>query len=159
MGNFALTMGLLPALIAGAKAKPFKSRVINLTSLMHAYANTDFDDINYNKKPYCKWEAYAASKGDAVLFSIGLNNRYANQGVNSSAVMPGAIRTNLFAKNSGEDSLDGIKKMGWLDENGNINLEEKSIEAGAATSGNIFFIAINKVLSQVKIHSLGCNLT
>ena len=130
MGHFALTMGLLPALKAGAKAKSRKSRVINLSSIAHAMANVDFNDINFKNKPYNKWESYGQAKGCNVLFSVGLTNRFANEGVFSNAVMPGVIMTNL-QRNMDHDEW---AQLGWLDENGNLKFELKTVQSGASTS-------------------------
>jgi len=130
MGHFALTLGLLPALKAGAKAKARKSRVVNLSSIAHGMANVDFNDINFKNKPYNKWESYGQAKGCNILFSVGLTKRFANEGIFSNAVMPGVIMTNLQRNMDHEE----WEQLGWLDENGNLKIELKTVASGASTT-------------------------
>lgn len=130
LGHFALTVGLLPALKAGYKVVGKKSRVINVSSIAHAVSDVDFNDINFRTRDYDDFVSYGQSKTCNILFSVELTRRYAEQGVVSNALMPGAIMTNL-QKHMNKD--DWIKK-GWMDENGNILFNLKTIEAGASTS-------------------------
>ena len=51
-GHFALTLDLVPALKEGAKKLGKKSRVINVSSLLHMNSDIDFDDINFKKRAY-----------------------------------------------------------------------------------------------------------
>ena len=57
-GHFALTVGLLPALISGAKKIGKNSRVVNLTSIAHARADVDVSDINFKNREYDPWVSY-----------------------------------------------------------------------------------------------------
>lgn len=130
LGHFALTMGLLPALKAAYKATGRNSRIVNLSSIAHAMSDIDFNDINFKNRDYEEFVSYGQSKTCNILFSIGLTKRYASEGVYSNAVMPGAIQTNLQRHMDREDWI----KRGWMDENGKMSFEFKSIEAGASTS-------------------------
>jgi len=130
LGHFALTIGLLPSLIAGAKAVGRKSRVISLSSIGHTLSDIDFNDINFKNRPYVPFLSYGQAKTCNSLFAVGLNKRYANQGVVSNAVMPGFIMTNL------QQHMDEseYEKWGMKDSQGNLLVKMKSIEAGASTS-------------------------
>lgn len=130
LGHFTLTLGLLPALKDAAKFSGRKSRVINLSSVAHAFSNVDFEDVNFKKRAYDPWAAYGQSKTANILFSVELTRLYANEGILSNAIMPGCIETGL-QKYIRDDEL---KKFGWKDENGNINPNIKSVEQGASTT-------------------------
>jgi len=118
VGHFALTTGLLPALKAAKN-----SRVVNVSSTAHARADFDFNDYNYKNQEYDPWMSYGKSKTANVLFSIGLTDRYKNDGIYSNAVMPGVILTNLLRHN--EEMKSGMSERFK-------NL--KTIEGGASTS-------------------------
>jgi NAD(P)-dependent dehydrogenase (short-subunit alcohol dehydrogenase family) len=66
-------------------------RVVNLSSLGHQIAPVDFDDPNFERRPYDKWVAYGQSKSANVLFTVAL----AARGVQAFAVHPGEILTGL----------------------------------------------------------------
>src|SRR6516225_3354851 len=57
LGPFLLTVLLIPALRKGAP-----SRVVNLSSVAHEFSDVDWDDLNYQSRPYDKFEAYGQSK-------------------------------------------------------------------------------------------------
>ena len=131
LGHFALTVGLMPALKEGARQLKKKSRVINVTSTLHALSKVDFQDINFkNGRDYNDFVSYGQSKTCNCLFSLGLTKPFSNDGIVSYSVMPGAIRTNLGRYMSPEDWV----KRGWVDENGKPLITMKSVEAGASTS-------------------------
>ncbi|XP_065643443.1 probable oxidoreductase [Hydra vulgaris] len=131
LGHFALTIGLLPALKEGAKLMCKKSRVINVSSIAHAYANIDFNDIHFTKgREYEAFVSYGQSKTCNCLFSLALTKRYFDDGIASNSVMPGVIMTNLQRY----ISTDDLKKKGVIDSNGKPLINLKSVEAGASTS-------------------------
>ena len=51
-GHFALTMDLIPALKEGAKQSGKNARVVNVSSIAHAMAPVDFDDIHFKTRQY-----------------------------------------------------------------------------------------------------------
>ena len=152
IGHFALTVGLLPALKEAAKITGKNARVVSLSSLAHARSNVDFADVNFKTREYDPWVSYGQSKTANVLFSVGLTQRYAKDGIYSNAVMPGGnIISNLFKFHSKKFHsfylYQGIMtnlqknvpreeqiKRGWIDENGNIDSRFKTVEQGASTS-------------------------
>lgn len=96
LGHFLLTNLLIDALKAGAP-----SRVVNLSSFFHEFAigrkgDIHFDDLNYDRRPFDSWEAYAQSKLANLLHARELARRLAGTGVTTASVNPGFVRTNLF---------------------------------------------------------------
>ena len=96
LGHFLLTNLLTDALKAGAP-----SRVVNLSSYYHEFAmgrkgEIHFDDLNYHRRPFDTWEAYAQSKLANLLHARELGRRLAGTGVTTASVNPGLVRTNLL---------------------------------------------------------------
>ena len=91
VGHFALTLGLIPALIEGFKQSGKKSRVVNVSSLAHAYSDIVYDDINFKNREWTIFAAYGQSKTANILFSVALNHFYSDKGIVSNALMPGNV--------------------------------------------------------------------
>ena len=96
LGHFLLTNLLLDGLKAGAP-----SRVVNLSSYFHEFAmgrkgEIHFDDLNYERRRFDTWEAYAQSKLANLLHARELGRRLAGTGVTTASVNPGFVRTNLL---------------------------------------------------------------
>ncbi|WP_017664595.1 SDR family NAD(P)-dependent oxidoreductase [Porphyrobacter sp. AAP82] len=89
-GHFALTGELFP-LIEKGHAK----RIVNLSSRGHHFAPVDFEDPFFERRAYDPWTSYGHSKTANVLFSVGIEARYAVLGIHAYAVHPGGIQTNL----------------------------------------------------------------
>ncbi len=122
LGHFQLTARLWPAL---RKAKG--ARVVELTSRGHRRAGVDFDDPNFERRPYDKWVAYGQSKTANALFALALDKRGEALRVRAFSVHPGAILTELTRSMSEEEvraSVAAAKEVSPL----------KTIEQGAATS-------------------------
>ena len=112
LGHFVLTKGLLPALLAADSP-----RVVSLSSIGHRRGGVNFEDINFEKTPYEKWTAYAQAKTANALFALGLDMKYADQGLRAFSVHPGGIMTPLQRHLQNEEMI----ALGWLDENGNLS--------------------------------------
>ncbi len=125
IGHFALTTGLLSALKAAGNA-----RVVSLSSIGHRRSDIDFDDINFERRPYEPFLGYGQSKTANALFAVGLTRRHANDGITSNAVMPGGIMTGLQKHMPHEEKV----ALGWIDESGTPNPRFKNTAQGAATS-------------------------
>jgi NAD(P)-dependent dehydrogenase (short-subunit alcohol dehydrogenase family) len=123
LGHMLLTCLLAPALQKG-------SRVVELSSIGHRRSPVKFDDPNFEKTPYDKWEAYGQSKTANALFAIELNRRLEPKGINAYAVHPGGIMTNLQRDMPKEE----IRAFGWVDEHGNTREGFKTPAGGAATA-------------------------
>lgn len=129
-GHFELTRGLIPALIEGYKTSGRYSRVINVSSLLHAMSDINYEDINFKSREYDQFVSYGQSKTANVLFSVGISEKYRNKGIVSNAVMPGIISTGLQRHMNEEEWI----KRGWMDKDGKFAFKFISIEQGAATS-------------------------
>ena len=112
LGHFVLTKGLLPALLAADSP-----RVVCLSSIGHRRGGVNFEDINFENTPYEKWTAYAQAKTANALFALGLDMKYAGQGLRAFSVHPGGIMTPLQRHLQNEEMI----ALGWLDENGNLS--------------------------------------
>jgi NAD(P)-dependent dehydrogenase (short-subunit alcohol dehydrogenase family) len=90
IGHFALTLGLHRALAAANGA-----RVVSVSSSGHLFSPVIFDDLHYDFVPYTPICAYGQSKSATALLSVAITQRWANDGVLSNALNPGAIATGL----------------------------------------------------------------
>ncbi|TPV97201.1 MAG: SDR family NAD(P)-dependent oxidoreductase [Myxococcales bacterium FL481] len=109
MGHFALTRGLRPLL-----EKREGARVIALSSTAHKVSDIRWDDIQFEREPYNKWQAYGQAKTANALFANALSRRVRERGVFAFAVHPGGIFTPLQRHLPQEEMI----ALGWLDENG-----------------------------------------
>ncbi|MDP9792801.1 NAD(P)-dependent dehydrogenase (short-subunit alcohol dehydrogenase family) [Catenuloplanes nepalensis] len=90
LGHFALATGLHGALAAAGGA-----RIVALSSAGHHVAPVDFDDIDFENRPYDPWVAYGQAKTATVLFTVEATRRWAADGIHANAVSPGGVMTNL----------------------------------------------------------------
>ncbi|MDB5099061.1 MAG: oxidoreductase [Cyanobacteria bacterium RYN_339] len=130
LGHFQLTARLWPALTAAHGA-----RVVSVSSRATHRGGVDFEDPNFEHRPYDKFVAYAQSKSANVLFAVALDRRGAAHGVRAFALHPGGILTDLIRFMSEEDlQRVGVTKGA----DGQLSLPAgdayKTIEQGAATT-------------------------
>jgi len=95
LGHFLLTDLLLDRLKASAP-----SRVVIVSSCYHDIAMgrkgvIDFDDLQFERRKYDGWAAYAQSKLANVLHAKELARRLEGTGVTAVSLHPGWVRTNL----------------------------------------------------------------
>src|SRR6202167_3641200 len=88
LGHFVLVNRIASLLRPG-------SRLVNLSSAGHRYADVDLDDPNFERTPYSEFIAYGRSKTANVLFAVEFDRRHKARGVRAAAVHPGGIRTEL----------------------------------------------------------------
>ncbi|MET9628490.1 oxidoreductase [Lentzea sp. NPDC006480] len=88
LGHAALTWLLLPAL----RQRP-GARVVTVASLAHQYGRMDFDDPNWERRPYGYRSSYGMSKLANILFARELDRRASD--VTSIAAHPGVTATDL----------------------------------------------------------------
>ncbi|MDB5554291.1 MAG: putative short-chain dehydrogenase/oxidoreductase [Rhizobium sp.] len=130
LGHFQLTVRLWPALKAAHGA-----RVIALASLGHHFGSVDFDDPNFERRPYDPRISYGQSKTANVLFAVGADRRGEPDNIRAFALHPGGIvATNLVR----HVPTELIKASGYVDEDGNPRIDPernmKTIAMGAATT-------------------------
>ncbi|WP_434448561.1 oxidoreductase [Lentzea sp. E54] len=88
LGHAALTWLLLPAL----RQRP-GARVVTVSSLMHRAGRIDFEDPNWERRPYSLQGSYGQSKLANILFARELERR--SPDVTSIAAHPGMTVTEL----------------------------------------------------------------
>jgi NAD(P)-dependent dehydrogenase (short-subunit alcohol dehydrogenase family) len=88
LGHFALTNLLLPHVTG---------RVVTVSSSVQQIGAIDFADLNWERKRYRPWRAYAQSKRANLLFTTELQRRLTQAGspVKATAAHPGYAATNL----------------------------------------------------------------
>ena len=92
LGHFALTLLLLDML----KRVP-GSRIVTVSSGAHSFGMLDFDDLNWEKRTYNRWQAYGDSKIANLYFTRELQRRLDEENSNVLAVAahPGWSATEL----------------------------------------------------------------
>jgi NAD(P)-dependent dehydrogenase (short-subunit alcohol dehydrogenase family) len=132
LGHFHLTLRLWPALVRAGGA-----RVISLSSRGHRFSGIDFDDPNFDRRPYDKWKAYGQSKTANALFALGLDRRGEAYGVRAFSVHPGGILTDL-TRHLTDDDLKGFDLVrrpdGRISQGSTDDRRFKDIPQGAATT-------------------------
>lgn len=114
LGHFALTVGLRRALVAAKGA-----RVVSVSSVGHQFSPVLFDDLNFDFVPYGPIVAYGQSKTAAALLAVGITRRWAEDGVLSNTLHPGAVPSGLQKHTGGTTTPVEHRK---------------TLEQGAATS-------------------------
>jgi NAD(P)-dependent dehydrogenase (short-subunit alcohol dehydrogenase family) len=104
LGHFALTNRLLERVTG---------RVVTVSSTGHRAGVIDFDDLNWERKPYKALRAYGQSKLANLLFTADLQRRLSAAGstVIATAAHPGYAATNLQF-HSGRRALDLLSIAG-----------------------------------------------
>jgi NAD(P)-dependent dehydrogenase (short-subunit alcohol dehydrogenase family) len=108
LAPFLLTNLLLSRLRAGAP-----SRIVNVGTRIDTAM--DFDDLNFERRPYRMMAAYGQSKLGNIHFTRALARRLAGSGVTVNCVYPGVFRSNL----GGTDGAQGpalklfARLFGW----------------------------------------------
>ncbi|MFD0482624.1 SDR family NAD(P)-dependent oxidoreductase [Kineococcus sp. GCM10028916] len=141
LGHFQLTLALHPALRAARGA-----RVVNVTSGAHRFSGIRWDDVHATAG-YDPGVAYAQSKTALVLLAVGLDRRWAAEGIRGYAVHPGVVVGTDLNAAVGDDAL---RVMGLIDGAGRPVIDpvvgKKTPEQGAST---IAFAATSPMLHDV----------
>ena len=128
LGHFVLINRIAPLMRAG-------SRLINLASSGHRFANVDLQDPNFAHTPYEPFIGYGRSKTANILFAVAFDQRHRERGVRAAAVHPGGIQTELgrhMGREQLEAMVDQINKQEAAQGKGPF--QWKTIPQGAATS-------------------------
>ena len=127
LGHFVLVNRIASLLRPG-------SRLVNLSSAGHRYADVDLEDPNFEHTPYAEFTAYGRSKTANVLFAVEFDRRHKGSGVRATAVHPGGIRTELSRHLTQEVLEKLIAEINASQPKGAAPFSYKSIPQGAATS-------------------------
>ena len=123
VGHFRLFARLLPALKAAKGA-----RVVALSSRGHVRSAFDFEDPNFERRPYDKMVAYGQSKTANILFAVEADRRHQSDGIRAFSLHPGAILDTDLARNYDPEELKVVveraRRIGSF----------KTVEQGAATT-------------------------
>ena len=92
LGHFALSLGLLPLLLATSQA-----RVVVVSSGAAAFGRMVFNDLNFERRTYQPWAAYGQSKLANLLFVRGLHQslQQRSRSLVVAAAHPGVCATEL----------------------------------------------------------------
>ena len=103
LGHFALTNLLL---------ENVTGRVVTVSSSAHRFGAIDFDDLQWERRPYKAWRAYGQSKLANLLFTAELQRKLTEVGssVKATAAHPGYAATNLqfHSENRAMDALNAV---------------------------------------------------
>jgi NAD(P)-dependent dehydrogenase (short-subunit alcohol dehydrogenase family) len=127
LGHFVLVNRVASLLRPG-------SRLVNLSSAGHRYADVDLGDPNFEHSPYAEFTAYGRSKTANVLFAVEFDRRHKARGVRATAVHPGGIKTELTRYMTPESTEKLIAEINANQPKGAAPFSYKSIPQGAATS-------------------------
>jgi NAD(P)-dependent dehydrogenase (short-subunit alcohol dehydrogenase family) len=126
LGHFALALGLHQSMREAGSA-----RIVVVSSGAHRSAPFDFDDPQFERRPYDPWAAYGQSKTADVLLAVGAR-RWAEDGITANAANPGYVLTGLQRHVDDET----MRSLGVLDDDGNLTPLSyyKTPQQGAATT-------------------------
>ena len=116
-GHFALTMRLVPALLAAAEAsiaagRPGAGARVITTSSIARFTARHFDVENLQLRDhYDPWAAYSNSKRAVLEFAFELDRRLGARGVHGLAADPGYSHTEL--QTTAAASMDGFQHRLW----------------------------------------------
>ena len=102
--HFALTNLLLPRL---------RDRVVVVASAAHRSGRIDVDDLNFDRRGYVAYPAYAQSKLANLLFLKGLQRRLESSGstLRATGAHPGYTATGLL-EDTGSQAFTGLAQLG-----------------------------------------------
>ena len=133
LGHFHLALRLWPALRQANGA-----RVIALTSRGHRRSSVDFDDPNFERRPYDKWIAYGQSKTANALFALGLDRRGRAHNIRAFSVHPGNIAVTDLMRHLTDEELKAIHIArlpdSTLEPDPVMYRRMKTVDQGAATT-------------------------
>src|SRR3954447_26998072 len=103
LGHFALTGLVLPRL---------RDRVVSVSSAVHWIGRINLNDLNWERRRYSRWPAYAQSKLANLLFIRELSRRLTAAGspLRATAAHPGYASTNLQSHT--ESMQDQVMALG-----------------------------------------------
>jgi NAD(P)-dependent dehydrogenase (short-subunit alcohol dehydrogenase family) len=127
LGHFVLVNRIASLLKSG-------SRLVNLSSAGHRFADVDLEDPNFERRPYDEFTAYGRSKTANVLFAVEFDRRHKARDVRATAVHPGGIQTELSRYLTPEVRERLIARINASQPKDAAPFSYKTIPQGAATS-------------------------
>ncbi|OAX35984.1 NAD(P)-binding protein [Rhizopogon vinicolor AM-OR11-026] len=103
LGHFYFTKLVMPALLtAVATSSDGTARVVNTASNTHWLSGLDYNTFRDSpaRRKMNTWKRYGQSKTGNIVFSAELARRYGDQGIVSTALSPGGIRTQIARHHS-----------------------------------------------------------
>jgi NAD(P)-dependent dehydrogenase (short-subunit alcohol dehydrogenase family) len=137
LGHFVLVNRIAKLLHKG-------SRLVNLSSAGHRFADVDLDDPDFAHTEYAPFVAYGRSKTANVLFAVEFDRRHRGEGIRATAVHPGGIQTELGRYMTPEVTaamLKSIEDANLAAGRSQAAFSWKTIPQGAATSVWAGFVA------------------
>jgi NAD(P)-dependent dehydrogenase (short-subunit alcohol dehydrogenase family) len=125
LGHYLLFNLLKPTLLASASPH-FASRVVVVSSSGHRICGVDFDDLNFEERPYNGWLSYGQSKTACIYLANEIDRRYGGKGLHGLSLHPGSILSGL------QKTVPDEMRAQWKQED--VIKVMKSPEQGAATS-------------------------
>ncbi|WP_137178174.1 SDR family NAD(P)-dependent oxidoreductase [Roseomonas sp. AR75] len=130
LGHWMLATQLAPALEQAAQESGEPARIVSVSSIAHRRSDILWEDLDYRRRPYDRWEAYGQSKTACALLAIAATERLGARGIACNALNPGGAMTGLMRHLSTEE----MRANGWLDENGRPPARWRSAAQCAATA-------------------------
>jgi NAD(P)-dependent dehydrogenase (short-subunit alcohol dehydrogenase family) len=89
-----------------------------------------FDDINFERRAYDPWDAYAQSKTATALLAVQVWNELGSKGVTAHTLHPGGVQTGLLKHIKWDIGAQFAARYNYDVANSKV----KTIEQGAATT-------------------------
>lgn len=125
VGHACLAHALVPALLDSAEP-----RLISLSSTAHQMSPVVFGDINYERRAYDPWEAYAQSKTATALLAVKVSQELGTRGVTAHTLHPGGVMTGLLKYMNGNIAAELSNRYKF----DTSKVKVKSLAEGAATT-------------------------
>jgi len=106
---YYLTLQILPLLKAAKQG-----RIVIVSSALEAMGHINWDDINYDRRPYNIINSYAQSKLLLIIFTKELAKRLSDTSITVNALHPGGVATNLGITNNNLFYKLVWKFIGWF---------------------------------------------
>jgi NAD(P)-dependent dehydrogenase (short-subunit alcohol dehydrogenase family) len=132
LAPFLLTHLLLDTLKASAPA-----RIVNVGTRLNTAM--DFDDLNWERRPYRGLAAYGQSKLGNLHFTLALAERLAGTGVTVNCVHPGVFRSNL-----GSSGGPSPRWLAWV-----TTLSKPFLPAAEKAANRVLYVATTPELNGI----------
>jgi NAD(P)-dependent dehydrogenase (short-subunit alcohol dehydrogenase family) len=125
IGHACLASALVPALLKSAEP-----RLISQSSTAHQMSPVVFSDVNYERRGYDPWEAYAQSKTATALLAVKVSQELLASGITAHALHPGGVMTGLLKHMSANVAAELANRYKF----DTSKVKVKTLAEGAATT-------------------------